>query len=254
MPVPLALAGPAVVAGLAYINARTSLSYDYQLFGSAFKGQRICATREKNDRLNFFYVLEEYALGKQANDVFLIFEGKQWTYKETYDTVLKYGTWFKTRHGIKSKDVVAVNFMNSEKFVFVWFGLWSIGAKPAFLNYNLVGKALEHCIKVSTAPLLIVDDQLQQNITQEIREALPGVQFDILSPGLEAEVLSTKGVREPDSCRTEKRSQDMGALIYTSGTTGLPKPAIVSWIKMNVASILIPGWLNYKRGDIFYTV
>lgn len=252
--VPLALAVPAAAAGIAYLNARTQFFYDYQVFGSVIKGQILCAKRETQDKLNMFYVLEGHALGKQGNDVFLIFEGRQWTYKETYEIALKYGTWLKTKHNIQSKEVVAMDFMNSEKFVFLWFGLWSIGAKPAFINYNLAGKALSHCITVSTTRLVLIDVEIQENITQEIRDEVSNVQFEILTSDLELEVMATVGVREPDSSRTEKAAHGMAALIYTSGTTGLPKPAVVSWSKINVASKLIPSWMSYTTSDVFYTV
>jgi acyl-coenzyme A synthetase/AMP-(fatty) acid ligase len=151
-------------------------------------------------------------------------------------------------------EVVAMDFMNSDTFVFLWFGLWSIGAKPAFINYNLAEKALAHCIKVSTARLALIDVNVQGNITQDMQNELPNVQFCIFSSDLEAEVMSTHGVREPDTCRSEKKAEDMAALIYTSGTTGLPKPAVVSWAKANVASVLIPKWMGFTKSDVFYTV
>jgi len=225
-----------------------------RLLGSAFKGQIATAIREKKDRLNNFYKLEEHALGKRAQAVFLIFDGRQWTYKETYQTVLKYGTWLKKTYNIKPKDIVAMDFMNSDKFIFLWFGLWAIGAKPAFINYNLVGKALAHCIEVSTANLTLIDPELEGNFTQELRDELSNVEFRVLTPELEAEIMSTEGIREPDASRTEDLSQNIAALIYTSGTTGLPKPAIMSWGKVNMGSLLVASWMSFRKSDIFYTV
>lgn len=252
--VPLALSVPAAAAGLAYLNARTSLFYDWQTIGNGIGAQIRCAIKEKKDRLNGFYVLEDHAKGKLANNVFLIYEGKQWTYKETYEIALKYGTWFKTKYGIKSKEVVAMDFMNSEKFIFIWFGLWAIGARPAFINYNLTGKALTHCVGVSTSRLLLVDPQVQDNVTQEVRDELSNVQFEILTPDLEAEVMSTDGIRVPDSERSETLGQNMAILIYTSGTTGLPKGAIVSWRKVVITMYLFPNWMGFTSKDVFYTV
>jgi acyl-coenzyme A synthetase/AMP-(fatty) acid ligase len=252
--VPLALAAPAAAAGLAYFNAKTAFGYDVRLIGSVFKGQIATAIRGKKDKLNIFYRLEDLALGKQANDVFIIFEGRQWTYKEFYQTVLKYGTWIKNTYNVKPKEIVAMDFMNSEKFMFLWFGLWSIGAKPAFINYNLAEKALAHCIKVSTTRLTLIDVQIAEKFTQELCDGQPEVQFVVLTPEIEAQIMSTEGVREEDSTRSEDLPSNMAALIYTSGTTGLPKPAIVSWTKVQVGSILAGSWATIKRKDIFYTV
>ncbi|QSZ32192.1 hypothetical protein DSL72_001763 [Monilinia vaccinii-corymbosi] len=253
MAVPWALAAPVALAGLAYVNAKLSLSYDYQLFGAIMKAQTFTLRRESEDRLNMFYVLEEHAQGKFANDTFMIFEGKKWTFKETYDIVLKFGTWLKNTHNIKPEEIVAMDFTNSDKYFFLWFGLWSIGAKPAFINYNLTGKVLSHCIKVSTARLCIVDPLVEEQVTQEVRDESPDTSFQVLTPDLEATILSTEGVREPDSTRQQQDKSKIGMLIYTSGTTGFPKPAVLAWGKANFASTIMPKWTGYSRPDVLYT-
>lgn len=184
----------------------------------------------------------------------LSFQGRQWTYKEVYQTALKYGTWLKTKYHIIPKEIVAIDFMNSEHFIFIWVGLWSIGAKPAFINYNLTDKALAHCIRVSTARVVFVDPQVQHNVTQDVRDELPNVQFEFFTPELEVESMATEGVREPDSTRSDDKSTNMAILIYTSGTTGLPKGAIVSWQKVLGTAKLIPTWSSLNQNDIFYTV
>ncbi len=79
--VPLALAAPAGRAGLAYLNAKTGFGYDYRLFGGVFKSQFKVGRREAKDRLNMFYDLEDYALGKRANHPMLLFQGIQWTHE-----------------------------------------------------------------------------------------------------------------------------------------------------------------------------
>lgn len=201
-----------------------------------------------------FYMLEHHALGKRANTVLLIFEGRYWTYKEVYDRVLQYGTWLKTKHNVKAKEIVAMDFINSDQFIFVWYGLWSIGAKPAFINYNLGGKALAHCVRVSTARLMLVDPEVAENITQELKDELKNVQFEVLTPRLQMDISTITPVREPDSARSENKPQNMAILIYTSGTTGLPKPAIVSWTKVIVGANIVPWWLHFKQSDVFYTV
>ncbi|KAH9211584.1 AMP-binding enzyme [Leptodontidium sp. 2 PMI_412] len=253
MPVPLALAAPAALAGLGYINARTGLSYDWRLLGSAVGAQIRGAIREKKDRLSTFYLLEAHALGKQANHPLLIFEGRSWTYKEVYDTALKYGQWLKTVHGIKPKEIVAINFMNSDKFIFVWLGLWAIGAKPAFINYNLSGKALAHCIRVAKANLVLVDPQVSENVSQEVRDELSQIRFEVFTPEIEARITTMEAKREPDSARSEDKIQNLAIVIFTSGTTGLPKGAIVSWRKIIVGSGLVPGWMSFTKNDVFYT-
>mgnify|MGYP003624079441 CR=1 FL=1 len=75
--------------------------------------------------------------------------------------------WFKHK-GVGKDEIVAMDFVNSEVFIWVWFGLWSIGAKPAFINYNLTGKPLVHTIKTSTARLVLVDEEGKDNFQEEV--------------------------------------------------------------------------------------
>lgn len=68
---------------------------------------------------------------------------------------------------MEKNDIVAMDFVNSATFIWVWFGLWSVGAKPAFINYNLTGKPLVHTIKTSTARLVLVDQEGWDNFGEE---------------------------------------------------------------------------------------
>jgi acyl-coenzyme A synthetase/AMP-(fatty) acid ligase len=99
-----------------------------------------------------------------------------------------------------------------------------------------------------------VDPEVEDKVTQEVQNELPGVKFEIFSPELEAEAMSTEGVREPDVARTDDKAQNMAILIYTSGTTGLPKGAIVSWTKILIGAGLVPPWMGLTKRDVFYTV
>jgi acyl-CoA synthetase (AMP-forming)/AMP-acid ligase II len=70
--------------------------------------------------------------------------------------------------GVEKNDIVAIDFVNSETFIWVWFGLWSIGAKPAFINYNLTGKSLVHTIETSTARLVLVDEAGRDKFSEQV--------------------------------------------------------------------------------------
>lgn len=219
--------------------------------------------KEKRDKVNLFYVLEQHATTKAtATHPFLVYEGNTWTFQETYQIVLQYGTWLKTTHGIAPKEVVAMDFMNSPQFVFLWLGLWSIGAVPAFINYNLSGDPLLHCIKASTARLVIVDPEVKAQFTPEVtdtlasaeaREGKGAIEVIHFDAATEQHILALQGSREPDSSRSAMRL-DLALLIYTSGTTGLPKPGFVSWQKILLLAGYVPTWLGMKTSDRYYTV
>lgn len=262
--VPLNIALPAAASALAYLNARWSLSYDTKLIGSLLKSIMKSKYADWNNNLNLFYILEKYALAPATKDhPFIVYNGRTWTFSETYQTVLRYGNWFKTVHGVKPKEIVAIDFMNSSTFIFFILGLWSIGAVPAFINYSLSGKPLTHSVRASTAKLLIVDEEVQKNFPPEqletfaspdFREEKGPVNVVFFTPDVEAQALQTEATRVDDEVRGEATLRDMAALIYTSGTTGLPKPAIVSWKKCWVGSVFSNSWLGLGSKDRFFTV
>lgn len=99
--VPLAVlpfALPAAAAGLAYLNARHALSYDWALIKPLLKTQVIgVRLHERRDDFNLFYRLENQAKSTNANETWIIFQGKRFSYAQAYENVLKYGTWMKTK-------------------------------------------------------------------------------------------------------------------------------------------------------------
>lgn len=261
--VPLAIAAPALLAGAAWLNAKTQLSYDLRLVTSLTRASLTTVLNEKRDRVNLFYYLEKHATSRNtASRSFIVFNGKEWTFKEVYDIVLKYGTWLKKTFAIAPGDVVAIDFMNSPQFLFIWLALWSLGACPAFINYNLTGNPLLHCIKTSTTRVVLVDENSKAQFTPEVLEAVASlnsrdgkgpVEVVFFSEALEQQILAEDGRREPDSVRSGVQAIDMACLMFTSGTTGLPKAAIVSWYKCTVGGIFA-SIVMMKPSDRFYSV
>ncbi|KAL7807529.1 hypothetical protein V8C44DRAFT_337326 [Trichoderma aethiopicum] len=255
MPVPLPILLPAAAASLAYLNAKSSFWYDLALVKSVVKASLRVRHGLNHDTINLFYALESAALSRRlANKPFLIFEGKTHTYAQTYDRVLRYGHWIRKRFGVKPQEIVAMDFENSDTFIFVWFALWSIGAKPAFINYNLSGKPLAHCIKAATTRLCLIDPAVASKFEDEsVKQSLPNVEFVVFTPEVEAEALATAPERAFDTDRSDGTMASMAMLIYTSGTTGLPKPAVVSWAKCIYGGTMAATLLNRGNGDIMYT-
>ncbi len=253
--VPLAITLPAAAAGLAYLNARSAFWYDLFLLRCAVPVAASLALQARRGALNQFRLLEERAKSKaSANRPFILFGDKTYTYAETYDRALRYGTWCREWLGIKEKEIVAMDFMNSDNFVFMWMGLWSIGAVPAFINYNLRGPALVHCVRTSGARLMIVDAQVADVLSDDVRALLDNVRIDVFTAELEAAAVATDPVRYPDAVRHETEVSAMCMLVYTSGTTGLPKAATVSWGKIVTVAGMAKRLLVTEPGDVMYTV
>ena len=255
---------PAAVATVAYLSALTQFPNDYSLLKSVVKGRGRIAAAEKSDRLNLFYILEAHAHAKSiANHAFLVYEGTTWTYKEVYDIVLKYGTWLKTNYSIAPREVVSLDFMNSPKFIFIWFAVWSLGAVPALVNYNLTGKPLLHSIRSAGARILFVDDEVQNLFSSDVLGALGSADFRdgkglvevvFLDVNVERLIMNMPGAREPDSSRAGVKSTFKAMLLYTSGTTGLPKATVVPWFRIYNGASFTENWMGWSRNDRFYSV
>ena len=229
---------------------------------------------EDSGRVNMFYELESNALStnlgnrpfiavppaipKQAQSIKDLqgLEPIQWTYKQVYDVVLQYAEWLKTEHGVHRGDIVAMSITNRPVFIFLWFAIWSLGAKAAFINTGLREEALVHCVKASSARILVVDASIQDAFVPEIRSHLSsaGVAIAIVDAATENSIQNLAGYRAPDKDRDGDRCSDLSVLIFTSGTTGLPKPAIVPWKKFYNSSKAMSVWMNVKPTDRYYTV
>ena len=222
----------------------------------------------KRDRVNNFYRLEEHAHNKSIRDEpFLIYESKAWTFKQTYDIVLRYAGWLHESHHVTAGEVVAIDSTNKPSFLFLSLALWSLGALPAFINFNLVGEALLHSIRASTARVLIIDSEIRHRFSPEVVNTLSASTFRKGSLPLSLVIFDRETdsslnyfppYRAPDSVRSVARLRDSGVLIFTSGTTNLPKPAIVPWERLCVGGSFTSRWLGLrsvksKQPDRFYT-
>ncbi|KAK4446733.1 fatty acid transporter protein [Podospora aff. communis PSN243] len=187
---PLALTAAAAAATSAYLRARLSLDHDLLFLRITTTTALNLLRAVRTNRLNIFYVLESRALDPAtASKPFLWFEGRVRTYAQVYDSVLRCGNYLRT---------------NGDGFVVVWFALWSIGATPAFLNWQLRGEVLGYALRASGARFLVVDGTV------------------------EGEMEAMERVRFGDEVRAVGRYVDLAVLIYTSGTTGMPKPAVMA--------------------------
>lgn len=100
------------------------------------------------DRMMTFDILEDQALQTRPNQLFLIFENRTWTYLEFYKCILRVGNWLLKDLIIQRGEIVALDGGNSPEYMMIWFALEGIGAIPSFVNNNITGQSLVHCIKV----------------------------------------------------------------------------------------------------------
>lgn len=149
-----ATAAAGTVAAAAYLDAKYHIRHDLNILrkaGNSFATMRFLENAVKKDEMLMFFILEDHALRQRPNQLFLIFENRTWTYLEFYKCILRVGNWLLKDLGIQRGEIVALDGDNSPEYLMLWLALEGIGAVPSFVNNNLTGNSLTHCVKVSRA-------------------------------------------------------------------------------------------------------
>lgn len=156
----------------------------------------------------------------------------------------QYGHYFLSR-GVKPGELVAFYLQNCAEFPIVWLGLWSIGCAPAMINYNLSGKTLLHCLKVSNARIILADEipECANRINEELNSINDELKMEAitLTQALKTHVASFPAAIPDQSLRRGIKADFPACLFYTSGTTGLPKASAYTMGRMNGSFIRVMG-------------
>ncbi|CZT13884.1 related to very long-chain fatty acyl-CoA synthetase FAT1 [Rhynchosporium graminicola] len=228
------------VLGGMYLDGKLGLARDIREIRKARALRRLYAEAA------LYYLFEHSVLTKPNEECIWSREGC-FTWKETSDRVHQYAQlhyrcqpqipslflfsadsqqWFLSK-GVKTRDYVNFYMSNSPEFLFAWLGLWAIGAAPAMINYHLTGKALIHCLRVSGAKLMLVDDEpgFRERIESErlVLEGELGLEICVMDGGMVSDIHGSKAQRPQDSYRDAIKGEWPMAMFYTSGTTGFPK-------------------------------
>ena len=118
--------------------------------------------------------------GKRVSDVFIeiaasqpdstaiLFEDQKWTYRDLDNYSNQVANLFQDA-GVKPGETVIMFMQNSPQFVGVSLGLSKIGATGSYINFNLRGNALVHCIKICR-PVAIVFDASLSDAVKDIHD------------------------------------------------------------------------------------
>jgi acyl-CoA synthetase (AMP-forming)/AMP-acid ligase II len=224
-----------------YINALTHLGTDIHRLRGQRKVKAMTEAAIAKKRICLYYLFESQALRLGDSAECIWSRTASYTWKQSYERCHQYGRWFLEK-GVKPGDLVGFYLMNSADFMLAWLGLWSIGAAPAMINYNLGGKALVHCLKISGAKILLVDDEpdLQARIAEvaPLLEKEYPMQLITLGAETKREIDAMSTQRPPDELREQVKADWPMCLFYTSGTTGMPKGCVFA------------NWRGFERGTL----
>ena len=143
---------------------------------------------------------------------------RSYTFEEAHDQAARYAQWMLSE-GIRPGELVAMYLTNSAEFLVIWMALLSIGCAPAFLNYNLEGKALLHCLDVCETKLIITDDdpgcRTRIEGSREEIEKTNGKKVIFLDDVLQRKISAMKAVLPGDEYRDGVTGGFPVCLIYT---------------------------------------
>lgn len=256
--------------GFSNLDEKTHIKDDMYIIPYVIKKAIGHVISTMRGQLSYWYIFER-AVRANPNKLALVypkpvqgqtgdaaFDLESYTFQELYDIILRLSEILAHRYGVKEGDTIGIDATNKPLFIFLWFALWNLGATPAFLNYNNIGRPLVHCIKVANVSQVFIDPAASGPIKEtenEIMKEIPTVQLHYL----EEEILLEE-IKNPNSIKFRPATRNhndpdyaTGALIYTSGTTGLPKPAIMSWRKAGLGSSLYGHIVRIKTNSIVFT-
>jgi fatty-acyl-CoA synthase len=208
----------------------------------------------------------------RGNRVFFIFEGKEYTYRETYEQSVRYARFFlgireqairEGRLGIKDKLAIGIYQENTPEFLFAAFGTALSNSVLFAINTGFKGKTLANVINQAGISILIVSPESAPEVRAcfpEIHGLIPGGVF-IIGDGkapeaqglsnLETAVSESAKKPEPASKAPMNNSSPV-LIIYTSGTTGMPKGVPCTHLKMIGAGVVVQSAVHLTQKDRGY--
>ncbi|KAL4898673.1 hypothetical protein BDV59DRAFT_206951 [Aspergillus ambiguus] len=248
-----AAAGGATLAK--YLNAKFHIAKDVRALLALRRSMKEYERAEKKGVANVWLVFLE-AVAQYPHMVCMWTRERVYTY---HDVLARSNQWahFFLSKGVKKGELVAVYLTNRAEFMFVWLGLWSIGCAPAAINYNLAGDALVHCLKVSNAKIVLVDDDDECRARmEESRGVVEGTLVMELVP-VESDLSGYPTTIAEDNKLALDMSGDFPAiLLYTSGTTGMPKGCAFTMSRLYTTLGVRAASLdetNGPDGDVWYS-
>ncbi|KAF2839736.1 acetyl-CoA synthetase-like protein [Patellaria atrata CBS 101060] len=238
-------------AAAAYLDAKLQIAKDVKTLYWDWSAARQYAKHAKNKRVCIWYRFEEQALKYRDSHLCIWSRDGCYNWSDAYAQSCRYGQFLISR-GVKSGELMAFYLTNSPNFMFATLGSWAVGSAPALINYNLGGDGLVHCLKISGAKVILVDDdEACLKRIEEVRgriEGELGMRIVVLDKAAKSEINALEPKRPEDKYRENIPPEFPMCLLYTSGSTGFPKACAFQMIRTSVLGTPRMKSLGLKAG------
>ncbi len=210
----------------------------------------------KNPDRTFPDVADELA-AEHGDAEALISERERMSFRQYNERANQYARWV-MMNGVKKGDCVALMMPNRPEYMALWLGVARAGGVTAFLNTNLRGPVLAHCVNIVKPVHVIVDADLIDAFKTAESHLDSGPSLTCLGAAPEGWThldpvladLETANIAAGD--RPKLTTMDKCLYIYTSGTTGLPKAANINHYRTQAIMFGFAAAMKIKPDDRMY--
>jgi carnitine-CoA ligase len=204
--------------------------------------------------------LTEEKAAKYRDRTFLVFEGKEFTFRDMDENANRVANFFLHHGGGRGKGV-AIFMANCPQYLDVFIGSQKIGMYSIPMNTSLRGDSLQYILNHSDATILVIDEEFL-DVYNKIKHQIDKIKTVIVNrednhaanPLPRGMVSLAEAYRQsPEKPDVQYSKDDICFILYTSGTTGLPKGVLYRYGKTTVKLLSIPANAFYKKSDILYT-
>lgn len=203
------------------------------------------------------YQVDRHARYK-ADTIALSYEGKEYTYREFREVVLRWAAHM-DEAGVRRGDRVAYIGMNSTSFVFGAFAAWWLGAVFMPFNFRLSPSEASLLFAQGTPHTVIVEGshvETAKSIYGIERHHILVVDNDEIAPpdgDIPLYWAQTSKIQDIDTSHVAKPVElvmsDLALLLFTSGTTGLPKGVQLTFGNIWWNSVNVDTMVDSRPGD-----
>ncbi len=198
----------------------------------------------------------EAAVAEHRDRPAITFEGVTLTYGEFDQLANRYASWARSQNILRGATVALV-MPNRIDYAAAWLGLSKVGVTTALINNQLTGGVLTHCLKLSGAKHILVDEETEDAV-EAVRASLDPTIIWTLAPArgghrdLSNALRSASSLPPDRATRQGMTAADTALFIFTSGTTGLPKAARITHARLQLYMRGFAGATDARETDSIY--